>query len=81
LSAAGWFFSDTADSAASAQVPFEYLLAGFSWGAITAQAAYETGVFSLNDSSPSYAHGPGGGLCFYLAKIALPAFGFDIYIM
>jgi hypothetical protein len=68
-----------ADSAAAAQASFEYMLAGFSWGAITAQAAYEAGVFSLNGASPSYAHGPGGGLRVYLAKIALPAFGFDIY--
>jgi hypothetical protein len=68
-----------ADGAASLRVSFEYLLSSFSWGALTAQALYEAGVFSLNDSPPAYAHGPGGGLRVYLAKIALPAFGFDVY--
>jgi hypothetical protein len=37
------------------------------------------GVFCLNDSSPSYTHGPGGGLRVYLTKIALPALGVDVY--
>jgi hypothetical protein len=68
-----------ADSAASARASFEYLVFSFSWGALTAQALYEAGVFSLNGASPSYTHGPGGGLRVYLAKIALPAFGLDIY--
>jgi hypothetical protein len=68
-----------ADSAAAARVSFEYLISSFSWGALTAQAVYEAGVFSLDDGSPSYSHGPGGGLRVYLAKIAVPAFGLDIY--
>jgi hypothetical protein len=68
-----------ADSAASARLSFEYLLSSFSWGALTVQAIYEAGVFSLNEGSPSYAHGPGGGLRVYLAKVALPAFGLDVY--
>jgi hypothetical protein len=68
-----------ADSAASARVSFEYLLSSFSWGAFTVQGIYEAGVFSLDGGCPSYAQGPGGGLRVYLAKIALPAFGLDVY--
>jgi hypothetical protein len=68
-----------ADAAAAALASFEYLIVSFSWGAITAQAGYEAGVFSLDDATPSYAHGPGGGARLYLAKIALPALGLDVY--
>jgi hypothetical protein len=68
-----------ADAVVGGQASFEYIIFRFFWGALTAQAGYEAGVFSLDDSSPSYAHGPGGGIRVYLAKIALPAFGIDVY--
>jgi hypothetical protein len=79
-----------ADAAAAAQVNLEFILARFSWGALTAQAAYEAGVFSrrvLREHSSlsegvdgsSYSHGPGAGIRVYLAKIAMPALGVDVY--
>jgi hypothetical protein len=79
-----------ADAAAAGQVSLEFILTRFSWGALTAQAAYEAGVFSrgvLREHSSlsggtdgaSYSHGPGAGVRVYLAKIALPALGVDVY--
>ncbi|MDR3200470.1 MAG: hypothetical protein LBT68_03325 [Spirochaetales bacterium] len=68
-----------ADAAAAAQASFEFILSTTSWGAFTAQAAYEAAIFSLDDSSPAYSHGPGAGIRVYLTKIALPAFGIDVY--
>jgi hypothetical protein len=68
-----------ADAAASGQALAEFILVTASWGALTAQAGYEAAVFSRDDSSPSYSHGPGAGLRVYLSKIALPAFGVDVY--
>jgi hypothetical protein len=79
-----------ADAAVSGQISLEFILARFSWGALTAQAAYEAGLVSrkvLREHSAlvrdtdgySLSHGPGAGVRFYLAKIALPALGLDVY--
>jgi hypothetical protein len=80
----------TADAAVSGQAALEFILFRFPWGSLTAQAAYEAGVYSrrvLREHSDlvsgtdgtSWSHGPGMGLRVYLARVALPALGIDVY--
>jgi outer membrane protein assembly factor BamA len=68
-----------ADAAVQGQASLEFAAVDFSSGVVTLLGSYEAGVFSLDESSPSYTHGPGVGLRVYLSKIAIPAFGVDIY--
>jgi hypothetical protein len=67
------------DAAVQGQLALELVAVDFTSGVLTLQASCEAGVFSLDESSPSYTYGPGIGLRVYLSKIAVPAFGLDAY--
>jgi len=67
-----------ADYYYSSTVLYEIPLYRFSYLNLTVASFFEQGGFKDDDNEMEYFYGPGGGLRFYLKRIALPALGFDV---
>lgn len=67
------------DTIIAAQLSMEGIPLTFSWGAPTVVLFYEAGGYRREETSSFlWTHGPGAGFRIYLAKVAVPAFGFDV---
>lgn len=67
----------SADNYANYSIVYEYPFARFNKGAITLLGFWEQGVYNKDHSSYNSYYGPGGGILFYLKRVAFPAVGFN----
>jgi hypothetical protein len=67
----------SADNFINYSVVYEYPFLRLSRGAVTLLAFWEQGVYNEDHSPYNNYYGPGGGILFYMKRIAFPAVGFN----
>lgn len=67
----------SADNYASYSIIYEFPFFRFSRGAVTLLCFWEQGIYNRDHSPYNNYSGTGGGILFYLKRVAFPAFGFN----
>ena len=61
------------------EISTEFRLFQFSFGYITMPMFFEAGLFTQYEGDPIFYYGLGGGLRFYIDKVAIPAMGLELH--